>query len=287
MDGVRIIINTRGRVDEQFTLQNLVPELRKEVSVICYPGEKKFLDEIWEGEVKEIIEHPISLNFIGEIRQWSLDNSDEDYIIFLDDNINFHARYPSEKGESCKFPLHQLISKHFYDSTIYEIQLEMIFWMIEKLFSDNYGIVGISARTGNSRVLDRDEVENTRCYAFWGINNKMLKILGNRKFSDVKLKEDFYILLHFLTNGIPNIVSYKFAFGKCKGANSKGGCSTYRTVEESNKSAYILQNYFPDFVRLTDKKTKSWGGDFGDKSLDVVISWKKAYEFGVNQLNNI
>ena len=66
----RIIINTRGRVGSQITLENLVPSIRKYVSLVCFPGERKEHEKVWGGKVREIIEHPDSFTHLGQA-DWS------------------------------------------------------------------------------------------------------------------------------------------------------------------------------------------------------------------------
>lgn len=271
-----VILNTRGRVDKQFTLSCLIDEILEHIIIVCYPGEFELLNEHWGHKVMGIIEHPNNLNNIGSIRQWCIDTFDNvSNIIFIDDNIKFSVRLNSEKGENCKFPLHQLIDKHFTQSTIKFVQLEMFKWIIDNLNTNEYGMVGISQRSGNNNEL-KDYNINSRIYAFWGVNLDLYNSIPQRKLSDVELKEDFYLTLHFLTNSIKTITSYKYAFDKCGGANSKGGCSTYRTIDKHNESSKILKQHFPNYVSIVEKNTKSWNG-FDNKSLDVRINWKKAY----------
>lgn len=279
--GSRIIITTRGRLDFQPTLNNLHVELRKLVTLICYPGEKIHHDKNWGHEVSEIIEHPKEFKHLGQIRKWCIENFDEN-VILLDDNLVFQVREFSELSNNCKFPLHQVTPKHFLPNSILRIQMEMFEWVIGKLNSNKYGVVGISSRQGNNRI-GQTELENKRFFAFWAVNKKVYGEIKPYLFEKFPNKNDFCIGLEFLSKGVPNIISYKYAFNKQGGANNKGGCSIYRNISNSNKEAYDLYDLFPDFVRVREKSVKSWGGDFEDKlkALDVTCYWKKAYEWGI------
>jgi hypothetical protein len=107
---------------------------------------------------------------------------------------------------------------------------------------------------------------------------------GNPEFSDFPIKEDFYIYLHFLTNGFPTITAFKYAYGRVGGANSAGGCSDYRNCEVSNQAARRLYEAFPEFVRIVTKRPKSWNGEMADAAVeDVYIQSKKAYLYGLQR----
>lgn len=279
LENVRIFMPTRGRTEKklQVTLNKLHPDLLQYITIVCHPGEFDIHEKNWGDYVYDILE--IGGAHIGEIRQKCIDLSDKDYIIFVDDSLNFHVRAESETGTETTYLLKGMIEKHFHINSVKKHQLEMFQWMEKKLVDDHHGMVGISRRSSNAHNLEIEEKENERVCSFWGINRKLFNNLPKQpKFSDMPLKEDFYIVLNFLTNGIPIVTSYKYAYDRVGGANSKGGCSIYRKLELSNKSAEMLKQYFPDFVTIAEKGTKSWGGEFGDRALDVRVSCKKAYE---------
>jgi len=49
-------------------------------------------------------------------------------------------------------------------------------------------------------------------------------------------------------------------------------------MEAQDRAARALKERFPDFVTLVKKKTKTaWEGQ---ERTDVIIQWKKAYEWG-------
>jgi len=281
MDNLEIFLPTRGRTEKQVTLSLLPVSLLKCVTIACHPGEEKILYSRWGSLVKAII--PIEANHIGEVRQKCIDLSKSDYIIFVDDSLNFHVRAKSDTGTITKYLLKGITDNHFTPENKERHMVDMFTYIDTKLRTGKYGMVGISRRSQNSHQLDISEKENERVFSFWGINRKLYNGLRNSpKFTDMQLKEDFYITLHFLTNGIPTLMNYTYAYGRVGGANSKGGCAIYRSIENSNKSAFLLQKHFPSFVRLRKKSVKTWGGEFKEVALDVVISTKKAYQYGIN-----
>lgn len=285
MEDLIIFMPTRGRteINLQATLSMLPIELKKLLIIICHPGEEIFFEDNYGDQVLDII--PLEASHIGEVRQKCIDSSYSDYIIFIDDSLNFHVRADSETGTITKYLLKGMIVKHFHKDTIDNYIIKMFLWIAEHLYNDKYGMVGISRRPSNNFVK-QDIKLNDRVCSFWGINRKLFNSLfNNPKFSDMQLKEDFYISLHFLINGIPLITSYKYAYDRIGGSNTIGGCSIYRNLENSNKSAYKLYKYFPDFVKIREKSVKSWGGEFKKKAIDVIVYNKKAYQYGLNKIN--
>lgn len=272
----KIILLTRGRVDKQKTLENLPILIKKLITIVCYPGEKQQHLKNWGGMVEGVVEHSKQCKNLGDIRHWVMVNYKDYNIIFLDDNLSFSCRYDIiNRNFSLKNKIYN-IKNNFSEEIKIEIFIEMFYWIISKL-RKGYGISGISSRSGNNRKT-KEEEENTRIFAIWGINSKKYFEVGNFfNKKGISSKEDFYVELSFLTNGIKIISNNCFAFDKVSGANQNGGCSTYRTLEYSNNCSINLKNEFPDFVRLTEKESNNWGGDFNGKRIEVICQWKKAF----------
>lgn len=286
LDKTTIYIPTMGRIDEQTTLRVLPNEVRRHVVVACPPNEVDLLKARWGESVCDV--RIINGRHIGFVRQRCIEDSPSDYIIFVDDRLDFHVRAKSEKGIATKYPLKVLTDTHFTEKTRAQHVTDMFTWMAEQLFTDKYGMVGVSRRSSNNQRhgegAQPEAVYNERICSFWGLNRKLYNQLdGTPKFSDMMLKSDLYITLHFLTNGIPTISTHKYAYGRKGGANSRGGCSVYRDSKRLTESARLLKQHFPPFVTLSNKGTKSWKGDFGDITVDVIVHYKRAYEYGISK----
>jgi len=274
-----LVLLTRGRVDEQVLLTGLHDSIRREVIIVCHKGEKKAHQINWGGRVKDIIEY--SGSNVGEARQWCVDNLDKKNIIFLEDNINLHVRADKpDFGNVRKFGLYEMSGNYFHEERVVEFQTNMINDITEKLNSGDYGLVGISQRYGNNR-FEEDFVENVRIFGLFGLNRKLYKSLGH-KMSDVKYREDFYIILRFLLMGIKVGMFAKYALNKKHGVNSPGGCNTYRTPEETNRNVMWMVEQFPGIVSPKENKKVTWKG-YNGITLDVIVQWKKAYEIGVGK----
>lgn len=266
-----IAMTTRGRIDNQKTLQRLHPEVLKCVSIFCHPGELSQHKKNWGDKVRSIEEYDPEAKNLAEIREWLAFNAPGDKIIFMDDNIDFSIRRTRDDS------LLTLIKKNYTDEEIREYQTEMFNWMWDNLDEEKIAITGISFRGFN--LCSDPEIEmNKRFFALWGLNVKKYYSQVNQPIymSDWPIKEDFATGIAMRRMGYNIIVNNKFAFGKPSGANCKGGCSTYRNVELMNSESKRMAEAFPDIVKLKVKKSKNWNGDFkGKEAIDVVIYWSK------------
>jgi hypothetical protein len=152
---------------------------------------------------------------------------------------------------------------------------------------ENYPMVGISDQGGNNRVLE-DVKEIGRTYSCYGLDMKFLKENDlrfdgmYRKNNEIKLYEDFYLILSILTSGHKNALIYKYAFNHPHG--KKGGNSTVRTNELQKKCLLALKEEFPGLVELVKKEDPSWKAgleDTDDFRWEARIAWQEAYKQGL------
>lgn len=274
------VVNTRGRIDKKLhhTLKNIPEILCKNIVVVTIPEEveplKNLLMELGI-EVSEV--WGVNHNYLGQARQDVLDRF-KCNVVFIDDMFTFHAREHSDQGVETTYMLKQISKKNFSATKREQIMIEMFEWVVEKLDLGCFGIVGISNRPSNNNIKF-DEVYNDRIGGFYGINYELFSQLpGEPKLDDMITKQDMYIILNFLRNGIPCVKSSKYAFNRSGGSNSKGGCSIYRDVNLMDHDAKKLQSLFPQFVNLKDKSASSWKNVGDVKTFkDVMVQWKKAY----------
>lgn len=153
---------------------------------------------------------------------------------------------------------------------------------------ETYPMVGISDQGGNNRVLE-DVKEIGRAYSCYGLDMKFLKDNDVRfdgmyqKNAEIKLYEDFYLILSLLTKGHKNAIIYKYAFNHPHGR--KGGNSTVRTNELQKKCLLALQAEFPGLVELVKKEDPSWKAGLDDKDdfrWEARIAWQEAYKQGLS-----
>lgn len=266
-----IALTTRGRIDNQKTLQRLHPEVLKHVSLFCHPGELKFHQKNWGGKVKEIQEYDNNAKNVSEIREWLAYNAYPGKIIFMDDNISFSVRLDEYKTPRV------LNDDNFTREEIRKYQTDMFNWLWNSLDKEDIGIAGISFRPFNRKNME-DEERNKRFFAIWSLDcKKYYSQKSNAVYmSNWAIRQDFIAGIAMRKMGYDILVTNKYAFDKMGGANAKGGCSIYRNVELMNTEAKRMAETFPGIISVKTINNRNWGGDFtGRESLDVIVHWSK------------
>jgi hypothetical protein len=145
---------------------------------------------------------------------------------------------------------------------------------------DEWAMVGVSAREG-ANVNTEPYIFNTRLLRFLAYRTDTLIRLGIR-FDRLPVMEDFDVELALLTNGCP-VLCCNWIVQNQGSSNAPGGCSTYRTMKKQEEAAWKLREYYPKFVEVVTKQTKTaWNGQ---ERTDVRIKWKQAYAFGTGALD--
>lgn len=266
-----IAVLTRGRTNKQATLKMLQPEIRSLVNVYCHPGERRELMKEWGDKVNSIQEYSEECTHVGEVREYILHNSNANNVIFMDDNLRLQTKNKGNNSVT-KSGIYEMIPKHFNREQLLNMQIEIFDWLFTSL--ETFAMAGLSFRPFN-RDVKVDYKINTRIFAIWGINvDKYLS--QEQRFMDWSTKEDFAVHISLIKKGYNTITNFHYSFDKTSGANTKGGCSSYRTLDNSNRAAEKLQEAFPDIVKIRSKVRKNWHGEFeGVESEDVIIQWNK------------
>jgi hypothetical protein len=152
---MRIVIPTLGRTDQQITLRQLPPELRKQTSLVCPKREAPELYRLYEDV--EIVVQPDPDWTIAKKRAWIMRSWLEagyDKILMLDDDLRFATRITD--ADSRLRP-------------IYGKELIPEFRRIEEMLGPEFPHVGFGTRQGN----------NTQA-AGWKTPGRMVYSLGCR-----------------------------------------------------------------------------------------------------------
>lgn len=256
---MQIFIPTRGRIDKQYTLDNLFLNshyMSYQIYMIVPECEKS----LWKnGDGKIIKTVPDNFGY-SDIRQWILENfnTDPNHLV-IDDDLTFYRRKEN--------------STYLRKTNLEDIK-NMLSW-INNQFEKDFAHGGISAREGNNNI-ETSEFENTRmmrcCFYNANILNK-----HNIRCDDVICRMDFHITLSLLKLGYKNIVNFEFAHNQPNSGNSNaGGCSHYRSLKLMNEQALLLENLHKPYVKTYKKKTKT--SYDGQERIAVKISWKKAWK---------
>lgn len=260
-----IYIPTMGRLDKQITLEALSPELKKRVVLAVDHFDAMDHFEKYKDQCR-VLELPMEVKGISEVRQHCMDVCNTKYIFLLDDDMVFFKRKEGTvKLARCT------------DDELNDMFTELLDWMD----FEEIPLVGVSARQGNNHTPE-DFREATRQMNFHGLDLPAIRQIG-LKFNGLEVMEDFNMTLDLLTKGIANRVFYKYCWNQF-GSGADGGCSEYRTGELQRKCAEELEFRYPDFVKVVVKKSKTaWKGM--EERYDVRVQWKKAYEWGLENVN--
>lgn len=252
---MKIYIPSYGRSARQFTLEKFSQKLLDRTTLLVQYRERDLYLK-YKNKCQVTILPP-EITTIAPTRKYIIDGSSEKFTFILDDDLEFAKRKENDWH-----------LKRIKGEPVEEIFDELLQWL-----AMGYVHVGVSAREGNNRVKE-DFTENTRYMRFVGYDVDVLR-KENIQVDRMEVMEDFDVNLQLLRKGYPSRVSFKFAQGQGE-SGAKGGCSHFRTKELQRRNAWQLAAFHPNFVKVTNKVTKTaWGG--GERT-DVRVYWKKAYE---------
>jgi len=258
---MKIYIPTYGRQYDQRTIEYLSQGVLNNTEFVVSAQEAPtFAKNGWPHVVC-----PVQGQGIHLVRQWILDNASERYICMIDDDLAFYTRKTPEAW-----------NLRYCTKDEVAVVLERMAHLVE---SGTTACVGISSRQGNNNFFPATELFNTRLCHIYAFDTKIVRELGFR-FDEMELMEDYHMFLTLLKNGYGNVLICDFAVGQ-PSSNTKGGCSTHRTPALQTESANKLARLHKPFVKVVEKTNKS-GWDGMKTRTDVIVSWKKAFEYGTD-----
>lgn len=256
---MQIFVPTLKRVNKQPTYDEWIPvKWMPNTQLVC--PEEEVIAHRAKG--RSALACPVM--GIANTRQWILDNSNDNKVLFIDDDHTFARRI---------VPTEPKLRQATHDD------MNELFAIIDAKL-DEYPFVGVSARQGNNNSCPHTEVYNTRNCNMYGTRKDILEQLGVKfNSNEVTGKEDFYVQLQLLTKGIKTLTLTEFVWNQ-GGSNAPGGCSVFRTLEKEKEDAERLAALYPQFVKTVVKDTKTGWAGLKNRT-DVTIYWKKAFEWGL------
>lgn len=251
-----IYITTLGRLDDQKTLRNLTPELRRRTALVVQSHEYNAHAEKY-GDQCLVIPLPQDIDNLGDTRRYMLEFArceGADAYCLLDDDIEFYTREnPSD----------------WHLTTPTQEQLNQMFDEVGEKLAEGYMHVGVSGREGNNRVEDYG-VESTRYMRMLCYRTDMPKGVDPGRINGMS---DFDLNLQLLRRGLPSYVFFRYAQGQ-KSTQAPGGCAINRTHETHEAEVDWMVREHAPFVKKRFKENRT-GGEFG-KRAEVTIFWQKA-----------
>lgn len=259
-----LYIPTRARTMKQRTYDSLPEKWRKRTTIVCPPDEV----ERHKALGRQAVACP-KMN-IGETRDWILDfatKRGDRFIMMMDDDFKIQKR----RDDDCTPSGVPKIT----DATPAEVD-EAFAWVEATLKEVPHCSFGARSLSPDVKGDYKEPMKMLWSLAY---DLKVVNAIGARFCKGMKqpsTMEDYNITLQLLTKGYPNRVSLVWRMGGAQ-ANSKGGCSTWRTTPIQTASAHALKKLFPEFVDL--RKKKEWQG-MEQGMMDVTIQWVKALKAG-------
>jgi hypothetical protein len=189
---VQIIIPTRGRTNQQTTLQSLPPELRKRTTLVCLKQEAVRLSSL-HADV-EIVVQPDSNWTIAKKREWIMREwmlAGYDKIIFLDDDLRFATRVSAN------------------DTHLREINGDALipeFKRIEEKLGPEFPHVGFGQRQGNHLLPAGWKSPARMIYA---LAYYLPIVTTECRLDLVEVREDMCVTLQLLLKGYPTQSGWK------------------------------------------------------------------------------
>jgi hypothetical protein len=255
---MQLIIPTRGRIHQQFTVQSLPRELLKRTTLVCPKREASGLYGLY-GDVVDILVQPDATWKIAQKREWIVHEwlkYGHEKILMLDDDLVFFTRKSADDWHLRPIRGEELIPE---------------FQRIEDMLGPEYPHVGLGQRQGNNRLTE----------VGWKSPAKQVCTLGyylpvvakECRWDLVELRSDMCVTLQLLLKGYPNAIWTATVVNQ--EYDAPGGCNTYRTTEMSDAEAWKLKRLFPGFVSVRKPNYKT-----SVPRLEVTMQWQKALRDG-------
>jgi hypothetical protein len=245
-----IYILSSGRPFKQPTYDSLPKALQERTKVVVPFYERDAYKNY------PVLTHENIVVDLAATRQWLVEHTDGP-MVMLDDDLTFATRRLDEPAK-------------FVNATPDDVGV--LFRDIEYQL-ERYAHVSVSGREGANRRFE-DYINTGRCMRILAFDTRVLNKHGMR-FDRMKFMIDFDMTLQLLREGYDNVI-LNYMVHNQYGSNAEGGCSQYRTPELQTQDALLLKQFHPDYVKLTQKRTKVAWGEWGERT-DVIIQWKKAY----------
>jgi hypothetical protein len=257
---MQIVIPTRGRTNQQITLQSLPGELRKRTTLVCPKDEAVTLARLYKDV--DIVVEPSGSTTISRTRAWIMRTWLEagyDKILMLDDDLTFATRISETDWHLRPIEGDELIPE---------------FERLANKLGPEFPHVGFGPRQGNNNIASGWKTPDRMIYS---LGYHLPTVVKECELGRIETREDMDVTLQLLRKGYPNAVWHTTVHDQ-RASYAAGGCSCYRSIESSNADAYKLARLHPGYVSIRKKIYKS-----SPDRLEPVCQWKEALEDGRSQ----
>lgn len=265
---MKAYVLTYKRVDRQTTIGNIPEEFHPILTVVCHKDEEEALRQVLPAGVN-LLPHEV----VGgsAVREFILDHhreheADPRFVMF-DDDLAFNLRVED-----------QIIGMDKLDEDDQFEAFSDLFDDLNKALAA-YPLAGVLPQAfANRREPDVRWYINTRMYACWGVNVKMLDEAGI-KFNRVTYADDFDVQMQVLEAGLDFVGINWMTISEVKppkSANPGGEWTTDRLagVEKKIDAYEVLRELHPENVTWHIKKGVD-PDELEAKDVKIRINWRR------------
>jgi len=198
----------------------------------------------YKGLVKNIVCIPKEVQGITSTRNWILQNSDERWVVFLDDDAKNVGYTKLEERKSKKVDIK--------DEGFWGEEFIKAFDLCEQL---NYKIWGVKTEAAPRSVYPYKPIllKTYVTASCMGMIND-----GNYEFDEkFKVKEDYEICLRHIKNE-GGILGIRYLHWENEHWVTDGGCKDYRTIEMEKKAIKDLIKLYPGMIASAKRKANQF-----------------------------
>lgn len=269
---------THGRVERQFTLQNLPKTWRERTIIVCPQSEVKEHSRNWP-DVYSVKASP--LGTLHEKRKWIFNNTKNEKIFMFDDDLKFAVRKKTWSefrgfGNFNKVVWNKLKASDpaYRQLTRDEKKIAKMFTRLEDVL-DTYAHVSV-----NERLMSQDAGYefrvNARCLHVLGYH--VPTVLDHCKLGRTEFHVDVDNTIQLMSAGYENAV-YCWGTKEQADVNAAGGMNRYRTPAKMRRCAELMVKNHPGIVTISGGYASNAYQGF----TKMRIAWKKAIEQGLEK----
>lgn len=196
------------------------------------------------SNIKNVISVPKEIKGITKTRNWILKNTDDKWVVFIDDDVR-NCGYTKMNEFRC-----EKIS--IKDETFWINEFVKIFDLTEQI---GYKIWGVKTESAPRSVYPYMPIRFKRYVtaSCMGIIND-----GSYYFNeDFIVKEDYEICIrHIINKG--GIIGIEYLHWENDHWEQDGGCKDYRTIEVEREAIKRLNKMYPGMIRMAKRKANKF-----------------------------
>lgn len=249
-----IYIPSRGRWEKLLTPYALPAPLRKRCIVVVRQDEVRRYMIAHAKRDFDLAILPKHVNGLSATRQWILDQSGDDVLIMLDDDItgiNLKAD-PTKYGGVVK------VDNRYFTNCFNLMYRWIDAGFVHVSFADRF----VAARPSKNDYYENGRIAQALFY------ERSVLVNNHIRFDRVPLMQDLDVNLQLLGLGYKNRVSTNYSFNS-RWYGSPGGCEAYRTTELHDHVGRRMEKLHPGITKLVPKPK---GG-----GMTMRTKWREAY----------